>query len=251
MTQFSESRLSRRLLRATALLVLLVGLAGCGPKFETMTAQQIYDYGEQQYFQDALDAYNALIDLYPFSVHVTEAELRVADCNFERRRWAEAETAYDSFLKRHPNHPQADRALFHQGMCDYKQKLAIDRDQGPTQQAEHLFSTLVSRYPQSTYANEAQQRLAEVRNDLAARERYIAFVYWRQDEYYASYKRWERIIHLFSDTKFYEDALYYGARCLLQLDEKTEARRLLQALMNKFPEGSYAKKAKDLLAHLD
>ncbi len=252
MTRIQRQRLLKQALFLVVLSVFTVLAAGCGPKFEDMTAQQIFQYGEQEYasrdFQNALDAYNALIDLYPFSVHVTEAELRVGDCHFERRKWAEAETAYDSFLKRHPNHPEADRALFRQGMCNYKQKLAIDRDQAYTQQSELLFTRLVSRYPQSSYSVEAQQRLAEVRDDLAARERYIARVYWRQKEYYASYKRWERVIRLFSDTKYFEEALYYGARCLVELDEKAEAQRLLQALLNKFPEGEYAKKATELLA---
>jgi len=255
MTSSNVLRHAKSALVAIILLAWLIPLGGCGPKFEEMSAQQIYEYGEQEYanrdFQDALDAYNALIDLYPFSVHVTDSELRVADCNYERRRWAEAEVAYDSFLKRHPNHTQADHALYRQAMCEYKQKLAIDRDQSSTQQAEHNFSRLVSRYPQSQYLAEAQQRLAEVRGDLAERERYVARVYWRQDEYYASYKRWERIIRLFSDTEYYEEALFYAARCLIELDEQVEAKRLLQMLLTKFPEGDYAKKARELLARLE
>lgn len=231
---------------------LLVG--SCGPKFEEMSAQQIHNYGQAEFenkdYQDAIDAFEALIDLYPFSMYVANAELRIADANFNKRRWVEAEAAYEAFAQRHPNHEEVDHVYFRIGMCNYKEKLAIDRDQAYTSRAEQNFARVVSRYPDSEYIAEAQEKLAEVRRDLAKRERYVARHYWRDKEYYAAFKRWERIIRLFSDTEYYEEALYNAARCLHNLDEDGEARRYLRQLLNKFPEGKYAGKAKNLEAEL-
>ena len=242
-------------IRLVIFILMLSFFAGCGPKFDTMTAEQIYKFGEEKYgkksYSDAIDAYEALIDLYPFSTYVTGAELRIADAQFMRHRWTEAEAAYDAFAKRHPTHEQIDHVIFRSGMCSYNEKMAIDRDLQSTQKAEQSFSQVVNRYPSSTYYAEAQTRLREVRDDLAARERYVAKQYWRDDEYYASYQRWERITQLYSDTKYYEEALYYGARCLIELDERSEAQRYIDMLLRKFPEGKYASKAKSLAVKKD
>lgn len=249
----SRTRIAPYLL--AALLLFLTLLAGaCGPKFDQMSAQQIYEYGQNKLnnksYQDAIDAYEALIDLYPFSLYVTDAELGIADSHFMKRQWVEAEASYDAFAKRHPSHPKVDHALFRSGMSSYKQKLAIDRDLTATEKAESQFSSVVSRYPDSGYYGEARLRLKEVRNDLAKRERYVAKHYWRDGEYYAAFKRYERVIRLYSDTDYYEEALYYGARCLIELDERGEAKRYLELLVRKYPEGKYVSDANKLLGTL-
>lgn len=241
-----------RILAFLAVVGALLCLAtSCGPKFDQMTANEINQYASEKFvkkkYTDAIEAYEALIDLYPFSTHVTGAELGIADANYARRRWIEAEVAYDAFAQRHPSHAKIDHVFFRSGMCSYKQKLAIDRDQAQTQKAEGSFSRVVSQHPDSDYYGEARVRLKEVRTDLAKRERYVAKHYWRDKEYYAAFKRYERIIRLFSDTKYFEESLYYGARCLIYLDEGVEARRLLNLLVRKFPEGKYAEDAKKLL----
>jgi len=238
-----------------AALALLLLSAACGPKFDQMTAQEIYDYGQKNMkegsFQDAIDAYNALIDLYPFSTYVTNAELGVADAHYGKRQWAEAQTAYDAFAKRHPNHEKIDHVIFRSGMCSYEQKMAMDRDQTQTEKAETQFSQLVSRFPSSSYYDDAKKKLKDVRNDLAGRERYIARHYWRNDEYYAAFKRFERIVQLYNDTDFYEEALYYGARCLVNLDERTQAKRYVDMLLQRFPGGKFAGDAKKLAGQLN
>ncbi|MDP8224173.1 MAG: outer membrane protein assembly factor BamD [Candidatus Lernaella stagnicola] len=248
-------KLPNRLLFIALCCAIWLALASCGPRFEDMSAAEISSYAQDRFenkkYSDAIDAYEALIDLYPFSMYVTLAELGLADAEFARKRWIEAEAAYDAFAKRHPNHDKIDHAIYHSGMCSYEQKLAIDRDQTQTQKAESNLSKVVSQYPDSSYYAEARLHLKEVRNDLAKRERYVAKHYWRDKEYYAAYKRYERIFRLFSDTDYYEEALYYGARCLINLDENRQAERLLDQLLRRFPDGKYADDAKDLLAETD
>lgn len=253
-----QGQKNRRAFRFGWLFLGLVGLlaaVGCGPSFKDMSAKQIYDYAQEKYdkksYEDAIEAYEALIDLYPFSVYVTNSELGIADANFNKRRWVEAEAAYDSFIKQHPKHDRIDHVYYYSGMCGYKQKLSIDRDLAATQKAEMQFSQVVSRFPESSYLAEARLKLREVRNDLAKRERYVARHYWRDKEYYAAFKRYEQVIRLYADTDYYEEALYYAARCLANLDEKAEAKTYLKLLLGNYPEGKYADEAKDLQAKLE
>jgi len=237
---------------ALAFLLAAFALGGCGPKFEEMSPSEIYDFGEKEFFDrdfsDAIEAYEALIDLYPFSVFVTQAELRIADSYFGRKRWPEASVAYEDFLDRHPTNDAVPHCLHNLGLSHYHQKLAIDRDQGETHAAETALGRLVTHYPDYKEDADAREKLGEVRKDLASRERYIGRFYWREKEYYAALKRFQRVIRDYPDTVFYPEALYYGAMCLKNLEEHDEAGRYFNLLLKKFPDHKYAKKARKTFA---
>jgi outer membrane protein assembly factor BamD len=243
--------LNRNHFKFLAFFLLLLAAAACGPKFENMSAKEIYDYGETRYskkgYSDAVKAYEALIDLYPFSTYVTQAELRIADSNFERKRYAEAAVAYEDFLEKHPTNDAVPRVLHRLGLSHFEQKRAIDRDQSETFAAEQTLARLVTQYPDYKDFREAQSKLIVVREDLAARERYIARFYWREKEYYASLMRFERVIRDYSDTIYYPEALYYAALCWTNLQEPQESKRYFDLLLAKYPDNKYAKKAQKYL----
>ena len=226
-------------------------LAGCGKKFEQMSAQEIYDFGSEKFgkgkYSDSIEAYEALIDLYPFSVYVSKAELGIADSYFEKKRFEEAIPAYQDYLDRHPTSERAPHVVYHLGMCYYSEKMAIDRDQYATSEAQNNFHKLITEYPKSDYYPEAKKKLSEVRDDLARRERYVAKFYYREKEYYASLRRYLRLIRNYPDTKYFEEALYYSAVCYAELGEFADTEKHLSLLKTKFPDGRYAKKAAKLL----
>jgi outer membrane protein assembly factor BamD len=230
---------------------LLVFSFGCGKKFEDMSAKEIYEFGSEKFekgkYSEATEAYEALIDLYPFSVYVSKAELGIADSYFEKRRWDEAIPAYSDFLDRHPTNEKVPHVVYNLGMCYYEKKMAIDRDQIATYEAEANFRRLVTEFPESEYYGNARKKLNEVREDLAKRERYIAKFYFREKEYYASLRRYMRVIRNYPDTKYFEEALYYSALCYVYLGEDQDAKRQVQLLKLKFPDGKYGKKSNKIL----
>ena len=192
-----------------------------------------------------------MIDLYPFSVYVSKAELGIADGYFEKHRYDEAIPAYEDYLNRHPTHEKVPHVIYYLGMCYYEKKMAIDRDQTASFLAETNFRRLVTDHQKSEYFTKAKIKLDEVRKDLAKRERYIARFYFRDKEYYASLMRNLRIIRDFPDTKYFEEALYYSAVCYYELGELKEAKRQVGLLNLKFPDGKYGKKAGKLLQKLN
>ncbi len=228
-----------------------LALTACGPKFEEMSPREIFDYGSEKFekekYSDAIEAYEKLIDLYPFSMYVTEAELHIADSYFHRRRWIEAATAFEDFIDRHPTNKSTPHAMHYLGLSHYKMKRAIDRDQEETFLAQEALSRLATQYPDYSEIGDAREKLMEVRHDLAKRERYIGRFYFREGEYYASLVRYQRIVRLFADTEYYPEALYYCAYCYLRLEEKREAKRYIHMVNTKFPEHKFSEKAKELI----
>lgn len=247
-----------KIIRFTVFLVLsgiFIFGAGCAKNFSDMSAREIYQYGTGKLSDnkrtEAIEAFEALIDLYPFSVYVSKAELGIADGYYAKKRWDEAIPAYEDFLTRHPTSDHVPHVVYHLGMCYYKKKMAIDRDQYATFESEANFQNLVTNHQDSKYYDEAKAKLTEVRKDLAKRERYIAKFYYREKEYYASLRRYLRVIRNYPDTKYFEEALFYSGICYYQLKEFKNAKRQFKLLRTKYPSGRYAKKSQKIVAKMD
>lgn len=228
---------------------------GCAKKFSDMGARELYQYGNERLqnkkTSEAIEAFEALIDLYPFSVFVSKAELGIADGYYNKKRWDEAIPAYEDYLSRHPTSDQVPHVIYHLGMCYYKKKMAIDRDQFATYESESHFQNLVTNHQDSKYYDDSRAKLNEVRKDLAKRERYIAKFYYREKEYYASLRRYLRVIRNYPDTKYFEEALFYSGVCYYELQEYKNAKRQFKLLGKKYPNGRYVKKAEKIIAKMD
>src|SRR5260370_11123127 len=57
---------------------------------------------------------------YPFLDAAKEAEIRLADTDFDRERSTEARGRYQNFVKLHPTHPKVDYAPFRAALTPYK-----------------------------------------------------------------------------------------------------------------------------------
>lgn len=234
----------------------LVLLAACASiDYRSMSAAEIYNVG-QDYFDrgkwnKAKETFEKLKEIHPFSLKVTPAELRIAECLYEKKDYAEAIVALEEFLIRHPTYKDVPEAIYYLGLSNYAQKLSIDRDQSFTVEANRHFRRLTTQFPDTEWAEKARPMLIETRERLAKRERYVGKFYWKQREYYSALGRYLTLIDDYPDTSLYEEALYMAARCELKLNELADARRHVGSLLTRFPDGKYADDTRDLLEKID
>ncbi|MBT9169821.1 MAG: Soluble lytic murein transglycosylase [Actinobacteria bacterium] len=107
-------------------------------------------FGAQKY-QEALSAFQALAKNYPDSYWYPDAQLGIADSYLELGDLAKAEENYGSFVKTYPQSPYLTRVLLQLGDClEAQQKW----DEAAVQ-----YQNLWLRYPLSSEAGEAQERL--------------------------------------------------------------------------------------------
>jgi outer membrane protein assembly factor BamD len=233
----------------------IVGAVGCATvDYRTLSAPEIFDVGEKYYGQSkwdqAKEAFDKLKEIHPFSVKVTPAELRIAEILYQKHQYAEAVTALDEFVTRHPTNDEVPRAVYYLGMANYNQMLSIDRDQNLTKEAERHFQRLVTQYPSNPFADKGKPKLAEVRLRLAKRERYVGRFYWKQGEYYAALGRFLGLGSDYADTPLADEGLYYAARCHLKLHDTAAAAKVLTDQLQRYPNGTFASQAKSLLGGL-
>ena len=94
-----------------------------------------------------------------------------------RRERAAALATLDRFIKLHPSSPALDYALYLRGLVNFNDNLGFlgslaqqdlsERDQQASRDSYQAFRQLVTQFPQSRYAEDAQLRMDYIVNALA------------------------------------------------------------------------------------
>lgn len=146
-------------------------------------AEDLYD---KKKFEEARKYFSFVYDTFPNDPLGHKAALRVADTYAIKKdttSLTEARLRYRDFASRYPNDPDRDYALLMVGQTYTARKLKPDRDLSSLLEALNAFQQLLTLYPDSRYAEEAEERLRDVSKVLAEHE-------WIVASFYAKNKRW-------------------------------------------------------------
>jgi outer membrane protein assembly factor BamD len=180
-----------------------------------------------------------------------QALLEQAYLLYKDEQPAQAIAKLDTFIKIHPGSPTLDYALYLKGIINFQDEFGFldflsnqdfsERDQTASENAYIAFEELVSRFPNSKYANDARQRMDYIVNALAAYEVNIARYYYSRGAYLAAVNRAQIALVDYRNVPALEEALFilyksYEALDLPQL--RDDAQRVMQA---SYPESEYLK----------
>ncbi len=168
---------------------------------------------EKGYYTGASQTFQKIVDRYPYSIHCTEAELKLADALYFKESYDEAFDAYHEFQRLHPKNKNIPYALYQKGMCSFSQVTALDRDQSNTLRAKEEFERLTVRYPDSEYADQAHWKIRECFVFLAKSELYVGHYYFRRGEIKAAMGRFRYVLENYPDLGQYHEALQWIAKC--------------------------------------
>ena len=230
----------KSLLRSLVLALSLFTLSGCGiidmvylPPPED-TAQEIFEAGneamsEKNYVR-AAELYIKLRDTFPFSPYTLEGELALADCYFLDKEYILAAESYKDFESMHPRHEAIPYVLYQTGMSLLGQFLSIDRATTEVQEAYDYFNRLQQTYPDTPYAKNATEKMAECRKIMAEHELYIADVFWHMGKYGPAWRRYEFIAENYADVPDVTDHAREKAQAayLYYREEQADEQRQLR-----------------------
>jgi len=157
---------------------------------EVLAEQGLTDLKKKKY-DDAIDTFEKVRDRYPYSEQALLAQIKVADAYFYKKKYDEALQAYKEFEKLHPTNKAVSYCVYRQGLCYYRQRTTIDRDQTFTTKALEEFRRLKQKYPQSEFIPKAEKFIAQCRRDLGEHEYYIAEFYFKTKRYQAALERFQ------------------------------------------------------------
>lgn len=230
------------------LMIVCLNLTGCSsaPKKQS-TEQELYDDAKKaiklRNFSQATIALEELEASFPFGKYAEQAQLDLIYARFSGLDLEGAILACDRFIRLHPQSPSVDYAYYTRGIANYSLDIGISsqyftmvdnssRDPGHMRLAFQDFSELLNRFPRSAYASDAQQRMLQVRNNLAQYELHAARYYIKREAFIAAANRAAHVVKDFPNTPATEDALIMMVElydALELIGQKDDALAVLKA----------------------
>jgi outer membrane protein assembly factor BamD len=233
------------------IFALSLGLTACSStdEIDTNSAEGAYKLGEKyekdDRFEEAIAQFNTVKNKYPYSKLATEAELRVAEINFKREEFVEAQNNYQVFKEMHPSHPKIDYVTYRLGLSFFNQlPSGIDRDLAVAERAILYFDEVVQSYPQSTYVKDAREHKTKSLKMLAEKEWYVAHFYFIRDQYDSALARFEGLLDRYPSLGFDAKALYGAAVSAFKIKDLGKAKTHYQRLLSQFKTSDEAEKAR-------
>lgn len=217
--QKSRSLRPALLLLVAALLVVAVGGCRSGAADDPilrMSSAEALERGKelmaQEKYNKARRYLSQAFEVEPNSRAGREGLLLLADSYYlagNDANWIQAEAKYRDFLNRFPTSDQAAYAQYQIANSLAQRVEKPNRDQSATLKALEAFRELQRLYPTSEYAAEAEARIREVRDRLAAHEFVIGDFYLRYRYPAAAVTRFESLLETFPDYTERDKVLFH------------------------------------------
>jgi len=235
-------RRTRLFLATGAALILLVS-SGCSEKLSRqsgLTDAGLFARGqkqaEQKKYKAASESFQVLLERFPTSPLAAQAQFGLASSRMANRDEAEAEVAFDDFLRLYPADPKVPDALLMKGDLFYRQALAPGRDQGKTLEAIKAYTLFLEREPASPRAQQASAKIRELRNRLALHEANVVDHFLARKRFDSAEARARRAVAAYPDVPAAPRLLSLLAQALEKQGKREEAETFRRTLAEKYPE---------------
>ena len=233
--------------------VLLVAvLTGCAsdPKTPQLSERQFYQEAQEAITNNnmvlAIDRLQGLESRYPFGRYAAQAKLDLIYCHYRALDYEAAAATAERFINTYPDHAQLDYAYYMKGLASYSVDRGLlerfipsdftERDMGPARESFEDFNRLLNRFPSSTYAADARQRMIYLRNLLAAYELKAADFYMRRGAYVAAANRGRYVVENFDTSPAVPDGLAIMAKAYAELGLEELQASAVAVLRHNYPD---------------
>ncbi len=244
-----------KFLRFLAILSMIFQIGvGCSSadKYDSSTPEGAFKQAEElekdERYEEAVAKFTDVKNKFPYSKLAPQAELRIADVQFKREAYIEAQAAYQLFKEFHPKHAQSDYVTFRLAMSYFNQlPSTIDRDLSVADKAILYFDEVINSFSASAHVEESKKHKGETLTMLAKKELYVADFYTKREKFDSAIKRYETVLKLYPNLGLEPEALFGAARSAQKAGEKDRAAQYLKTLHSQYPNSDQARRAKDEL----
>lgn len=219
------------------------------------TVEKIYSEAKDELnrgnYTRSIKLYEALEARFPFGRYAQQAQLDTAYAHYRDSEPEQALATLDRFIKLHPVHPNLDYALYLKGLVLFNADQSIfnvltaqdwsERDPKANKEAFLAFQELVQRFPNSTYAPDALDRMNKLVDALGGHEMHVARYYMKRGAFLAAANRAQGILTDYNNTQYVEESLALMVTAYDRLgatDLRDDAFRVLQ---QNYPQSPYLK----------
>lgn len=257
----------KNILRAIAVLTLASLLGACASMVDqnefpdNWSAARLYqesrDALAHEDYPTAIQYLEKLETRFPFGAQTQQGMLMAAYAYYKNNDPESAIATAERFIKLYPTHPDADYAFYLRGLAHFHSRdsfmddlFDVDparRDPESVRRSFQYFAELLKRYPGSTYAKDARQRMVFLRNSLARHEVHVAQYYLERGAYVAAANRARHILERYQQTPAVAEALAVMIRAYHRLGLADLARDSLAVLQANHPKHPEIRKLEKLI----
>lgn len=232
-------------LRISLISTFLLIVSGCAGIEEDPTAdwdaEQLYYAAKKQmdegFYDQSLNLYRKLDLRYPYGSYAEQAKIDVAYVYWKQDDTISALTACDRYLREHPDSENSAYILYLKALINFNDDMGLlavvfpkdltERDPASAKAAFDILRELVTRFPNSRYAEDARLRMSYLVGALAEHEVSVAEYYYRRGAYVAAINRAQGVMKDYPKTRGTQKALEvlsasYEKMGLLELQEGVE-----------------------------
>lgn len=235
-----------RLIRLAAALSMAAALAGCSLfgddddiSLEDAPPGEIFQLGEAQLADgneiEAAQTFNEIERLYPFSQLAKRAIIMSAFSSYTAGDVGSARSSARRYLDLYPSDKDASYAQHLIALTYYDNIVDVGRDQATTQRALKALREVVSRYPDSDFARDAQLKIDLTLDHLAGKEMAVGRYYLKRGHYTAAINRFRVVVDKYETTSQTPEALHRMVEANLALGLENEALASAAVLGHNYP----------------
>ncbi|MFY0611067.1 MAG: outer membrane protein assembly factor BamD [Hyphomicrobiaceae bacterium] len=198
-------------------------------------------------YQKAAKKFEDLDRDHPYAPEARRAMVMAAYSYFRAGKFPEAIATARRYTTMHPGTKEAPFAHHIIASCYFEDMTGPQNDQSNTRKALKELQTLKSRYPESKYAREADNRIRIALDSLAAKEMQVGRYYLKRRNYLASINRFKFVVSNYANTRQVEEALMRLTEAYLALGIANEAQTAAAVLGHNYPQSRWYKDAYVLL----
>lgn len=237
----------------------LLALASCGEgededdklTMKNESPEELYNIAratmaEKQY-KDAVEQFEEVERQHPYSEWAPRAELMAAYNAYRGGDYDTSVAILERFVRIHPTNKSAAYAYYLRSLCYYIQITDVGRDQKTTEQARAALQDVISRFPDTEYAQDAKLKLDLTSDHLAGKEMEIGRYYLKQQEYIAAINRFKVVVDKYDTTTHIPEALHRIVEAYLRLGVIAEAKKYAAVLGYNYPGSDWYKYSYEML----
>jgi len=162
-------------------------------------------FGKEK-FTRAREQFEFIIMNNPGSKLSIDAQFYLAESMFNNEDYVEASSAYSKYIRWATESERIENARYKIANCAVNSVNKYQLDQGEAKIALNLLQEFIDDYPYSSYINNSDMLVEELRNKLAKKEYETARLYIKLEKFSAAIIYLNEVINNYYDTEYYEKA---------------------------------------------
>ncbi|OPX17420.1 hypothetical protein BXT86_06605 [candidate division WOR-3 bacterium 4484_100] len=224
-------------MRYTVVLVFFLFSIFCGTKnIVTPLApgdefERALSYFENKRYDQAISSFERIILYHPSSEYVDDAQFWLGCSYFEKKDYEQAIVEFDYLINNFPNTSFLEQALLFRAKAYFLKAPNYDKDISEVKRAIEQFDEFIRQFPNSKYIEEVRGLILKARTRLARKEFENGRLYIKLGKPKSALLYFNYVIKNYPETEVSNEAKFEAAKLYQKMDDKENALRLYQELL--------------------